>query len=73
MMNLNSTDKSLPEKLSDDIVSYILEKELKPGDKLPNESILSKEMGAGRSSLREAIKLLASRNIVTVKQGFAHI
>lgn len=69
MMNLDNNEKSLPEKLSDDIVSYILEKELKPGDKLPNESILSKEMGAGRSSLREAIKLLASRNIVTVKQG----
>ena len=26
MMNLENTEKSLPEKLSDDIVSYILEK-----------------------------------------------
>ncbi len=69
MMNFENTEKSLPEKLSDDIVSYILEKEMKPGDKLPNEAFLAKEMGAGRSSLREAMKLLASRNIVTIKQG----
>ncbi len=38
MMNFENTEKSLPEKLSDDIVSYILEKEMKPGDKLPNEA-----------------------------------
>ena len=31
MMNFENTEKSLPEKLSDDIVSYILEKEMKPG------------------------------------------
>lgn len=72
MMNFENTEKSLPEKLSDDIVSYILEKEMKPGDKLPNEAFLAKEMGAGRSSLREAMKLLASRNIVTIKQVFPY-
>jgi hypothetical protein len=44
MMNFENTEKSLPEKLSDDIVSYILEKEMKPGDKLPNEAFLAKEM-----------------------------
>ena len=70
MMNFENTEKSLPEKLSDDIVSYILEKEMKPGDELPNEAFLAKEMGAGRSSLEERLlKLLASRNIVTIKQG----
>lgn len=69
MMNNDNNEKSLPEKLSDDIVAYILDKQMQPGDRLPNESVLSNEMGAGRSSLREAMKLLASRNIVTIKQG----
>ncbi|MDO5389320.1 MAG: FadR/GntR family transcriptional regulator [Clostridia bacterium] len=69
MMNIDENEKSLPEKLSDDIVKYILNKQMKPGDRLPNESILAKEMGAGRSSVREAMKLLASRNIVNIKQG----
>ena len=38
-------------------------------DKLPNETILSERLNAGRSSVREAMKLLASRNIVTIRQG----
>lgn len=38
---MNSTEKSLPEKLSDDIIAYILEEQLQPNDKLPNESVLS--------------------------------
>ena len=47
----------------------ILEEHLQPGDKLPNESNLSNRLHAGRSSIREAMKLLASRNIVTIRQG----
>ena len=56
-------------KISDDIIALILEENLKPGDKLPNETILSQRLDVGRSSLREAMKLLASRNIVTIRQG----
>ena len=62
-------EKSLPEKLSEDVIQYILEKKLEPGDRLPKESELSEALGAGRSSIREAMKLLASRNIVTIRQG----
>lgn len=70
MMNYaNESDRSLPEKLSDDIISYILDNHLAPNDKLPNESVLAEKMGVGRSSIREAMKLLASRNIVTIRQG----
>ena len=69
MMNYTSEEKSLPQKISEDIISLILEENLQPGDKLPNESILSKRLDAGRSSIREAMKLLASRNIVTIRQG----
>ena len=69
MMNLSSEEKSLPQKISEDIIALILEENLQPGDKLPNETILSERLNAGRSSIREAMKLLASRNIVTVRQG----
>ena len=68
MMN-SSEEKSLPQKISEDIISLILEENLQPGDKLPNETILSERLNAGRSSIREAMKLLASRNIVTIRQG----
>ena len=69
MMNLLSEEKSLPQKISEDIIALILEENLQPGDKLPNETILSERLNAGRSSVREAMKLLASRNIVTIRQG----
>ena len=36
---------------------------MKPGDKLPNETILSQRLDVGRSSLREAMKLLASETL----------
>lgn len=69
MMNLSSNEKSLPEKLADDIIAYILENNLHPNDKLPVEAVLAEKLGAGRSSVREAMKLLASRNIVSIRQG----
>ena len=68
-MTNSSEEKSLPQKISEDIISLILEENLQPGDKLPNETILSERLNAGRSSVREAMKLLASRNIVTIRQG----
>ena len=66
---MNSTEKSLPEKLSDDIIAYILEEQLQPNDKLPNESVLSEKMGAGRSSIREAMKL--GDRVLVMDQGRA--
>ena len=68
MMNLKE-EKNLPSKISEDIIALILEEKLQPGDRLPNESILCDRLNAGRSSIREAMKLLASRNIVTIRQG----
>ena len=47
MMNLSSEEKSLPQKISEDIIELILEENLQPGDKLPNETILSERLNAG--------------------------
>lgn len=59
----------LSDRLADEIIAYISDNKLQQGDKLPNEAQLMEITGAGRSSVREAMKLLASRNIVTIKQG----
>lgn len=69
MTNLSEEEKSLPERLADNLIHYILEEKLEPGIRLPNETILCEKLGASRSSLREAMKLLASRNIVNIRQG----
>lgn len=66
---MNSEEKSLPQKIAEDIITFILEENLKPGDKLPNETVLCQHLNVGRSSLREAMRALASRNIVTIRQG----
>lgn len=69
MTNLIQDEKNLPSKVSDDIINLILEENLTAGDKLPNETVLSERLNVGRSTIREAMKLLASRNIVTIRQG----
>lgn len=61
--------KLLTDKVADDIVRTIIGKELKPGDKLPNEFDLASKLGVGRSTVREAIKILVSRNVVEIRRG----
>ena len=63
------TGKLLTEQVADDIVRTIIGKELKPGDKLPNEFELAAKLGVGRSTVREAIKTLVSRNVVEIRRG----
>jgi len=48
------------------IIGFILELQLKPGDKLPTERELMAQLSVGRSSLREAIKTLSAVGVVRV-------
>jgi len=61
--------KSLVEKTTDAIVGYIKKNNLIIGSKLPNEYDLAKELEVSRSTLREAVRILVSRNILEVRQG----
>ncbi len=45
------------------------EKRLAPGEKLPNELDLAREMGVSRATLREAIRTLAVRGVLEVRRG----
>ena len=61
-------------RLSDDIAEVLLsqivvEKKYLPGDKLPNEIDLSKELGVSRITLREAIRILVTRHVLEIKRG----
>lgn len=63
-------DKSnLSEKVAQSIRQTIIDKDLHPGDKLPNELDLTKELNVGRSTLREAIKILVSTSVLEVRRG----
>ena len=62
-------ESGLPEQISEKIIQLILDEHLEQGDRLPKEAVLVERLGAGRSTVREAMKLLQSRNIVRIKQG----
>jgi len=47
----------------------LLRKELKPGDYLPTETELSRNLGIGKSSVREAVKMLQAMGVVEIHRG----
>lgn len=61
--------KNLVEQTTNKIIEYIKSNNIQPGEKLPNEYILSTDLDVGRSTFREAIRILISRNILEVRQG----
>ena len=64
-------EKSMPlaERVAEQINRYIVEKNLQPDEKLPNEFELADTLNVSRGTIREAIKLLASRNVVEIRRG----
>lgn len=68
-MEKGKNGKSLTEMATEQIIRHILEHDMKPGDRLPNEYELAQQLGVGRSTLREAIRRLVSRNVLEVRQG----
>ena len=51
------------------IKDALLRKTLKPGDYLPSETELTKTLGIGKSSVREAVKMLQAMGVVEVRRG----
>lgn len=60
---------SLVDTTANRIIDYFEEHQLSIGDKLPNEYTLAQALEVGRSTLREAVKMLVSKNILEVRQG----
>lgn len=61
--------KSVVDQVMDSIISEIIEGRLSPGDKLPTEMELCRQFGAGRNSVREAIKKLQAYGIVYIRRA----
>jgi len=51
------------------IQDAILQGKLKPGDKLPPERELKEMFGASRGTLREALRILEQKGLITIKTG----
>ena len=62
--------KSLSQQTADRLYTMIVvERRLSPGEKLPSELDLSRELGVSRTTLREAIHVLASQKILEGGRG----
>ena len=63
-------DQSLAERTADDILSMLnIEKRFSAGDRLPSENELANELGVSRTTLREAVRLLAAHQVLVTERG----
>jgi len=62
-----SLQRTLHHQVANQMGARIVRGELPPGTALPNESLLGAQLGVSRTVLREAMKVLASKALVTVR------
>ncbi|RLQ82753.1 FadR family transcriptional regulator [Mycetocola zhadangensis] len=56
--------------LQNDIMDLILRRNLDVGNAMPTESELCAELGVGRNTVREALKVLQALGVVEIRHGF---
>lgn len=69
MQHIKSTKQSLPDQVAMQINQLIIDRRLEIGEKIPNEYELAQQLNVGRSTVREAIKLLVARNVLEIQRG----
>lgn len=57
------------EQISDQLLGQIGRRRLKPGDVLPSERELTQMFSVGRSSIREALRMLESQGVIKAANG----
>ena len=69
-MTARAADRqSMPVRLRDQLVTSFRAEGLQPGDRLPSESEIAERFQVGRSTAREALKLLEQEGYVSVRPG----
>lgn len=66
---MNPKEDVLPIATAQKVKAMIIQREMKPGDRLPTELELVDQFGVSRSTLREAMKVLSAENVVVIRQG----
>jgi DNA-binding FadR family transcriptional regulator len=57
------------EQVADQLRELIMNGELAPGARLPNEALLAREFGVSRATVREALRVLAAQNLLRTVKG----
>jgi GntR family transcriptional repressor for pyruvate dehydrogenase complex len=61
------------EQVAEQLLGQIVARRLKPGDVLPPERELTESFGVGRSSIREALRMLESQGVIAAVNGGSFI
>ena len=61
--------KTAAQNVADQLLKTIRQGHLKPGDQLPSERELMEKLEVGRSSIREALQILATIHVIEVLPG----
>lgn len=63
-------EQSLAERTADSILTMLsVDKKFAPGDKIPNENDLAAILSVSRTTLREAIRILAAHQVLEIRRG----
>jgi DNA-binding FadR family transcriptional regulator len=57
------------EQVNDQLRELIVSGELTPGERLPNETVLAREFGVSRATVREALRILTAQNLIRTTKG----
>lgn len=63
------TRRLLTDDVSERLKRFIVDNELKSGDRLPSESALAEQLGVSKSLIREVIRILQGEGIVQARRG----
>ena len=63
------TKRSRPVLVAEEIKEWVVKKDLKSGDKLPNESEMIDLFGVSKGTVREALRILEAQGLIFTKTG----
>src|SRR6056300_78261 len=61
--------RSRPVRVADEIKQWVVERDLKAGDKLPNEGEMITQFGVSKGTVREALRILEAQGLIVTKTG----
>jgi len=60
---------TIVQKITTQLMQQLIDGKLQPGQKLPTEPEFAEQLGVGRNSLREAMKILLAMGLISIKRG----
>ncbi|TVQ24518.1 MAG: FadR family transcriptional regulator [Spirochaetaceae bacterium] len=63
------SQKRVSQEIIEQFVKFIIQDDLKAGDRLPSERVLAERFGVSRPSLREALRVMEAIGLVEIQRG----